>query len=416
MTSFTRHDPVRRRALAHRFAVLDPATTPADIAVAREAMEYVRDESLDDETRLLWGRWAYHTLLHVRGAQHPMLLEYSIAYETILRSQGLTFDAYRISTARLDAVTRTGNRSMILNASLAVALALHGDGQCRAAAHALDTLSTARNLSANADDDARAVIAVQAVIYVGCGLTAATLRLLHRGHRRLHPQQVDELAHRLTDSEAEHPPCMRTRGRPLDPATATAILARPNHPRTSAPSRAAGWNGPDDAARFRPDPSPAHHARPTCLLTEGTTVTQRRRGDTDGNAPPTAAGNGGIGYALLATGHLLVAVLFAVAGWRWIPHDRPFAMTGAGGSLRRRHDLVPSFRSSSLVPRIARRARPTGNTPVELKHVTSARKPTMRARRLVPADEPTGPDTIAESPQHTRPQPDHRPDEPRSKP
>lgn len=208
MTTFTRHDPVRGRALAHRFAVLDPATTPADIAVAREAMEYVRDELLDDETRLLWGRWAYHTLLQLRGAQHPMLLEYSIVYETILRSQGLTFDAYLISTARLDAVIHTGNRSMILNASLAVALALHGDGQCRAAAHMVDTLSTGRNLSANADNDARAVIAVQAVIYAGCGLTAAALRLLHRGLRllsRLNPQQVDELADRLTDSEAEHP-------------------------------------------------------------------------------------------------------------------------------------------------------------------------------------------------------------------
>lgn len=58
-------------------------------------------------------------------------------------------------------------------------------------------------------------------------------------------------------------------------------------------------------------------------------MTRRRRGDTDGNAPPTAAGNGGIGHALLATAHLLVAALFAVAGWRWIPHDRPYAMTGA---------------------------------------------------------------------------------------
>jgi hypothetical protein len=208
MTSFTCHDPVRRRALAHRFAVLDPATTPADIAVAREAIEYVHDESLDDETRLLWSRWAYHTLLHLRGAQHPMLLEYSSVYETILRSQGLTFDAYRISTAHLDAVTHTGNRSMILNASLAVALALHDDGQCRAAAHTLDTPSTARNLSEHTDDDARAVIAVQAVIYAGCGLTDAALRLLHRRHHllsRLNPLQVNKLADRLTGSEAEHP-------------------------------------------------------------------------------------------------------------------------------------------------------------------------------------------------------------------
>jgi hypothetical protein len=110
--------------------------------------------------------------------------------------------------ARLDAVTGIGDPSIIINARLAVAFALHHDGRCRAAAHTVDVMIGEREFSADPSDDTCNVMITQAVIYAGCGLTSAAVHLLQRHHRlltALPAGQVDELVDLLTYIEAEHP-------------------------------------------------------------------------------------------------------------------------------------------------------------------------------------------------------------------
>nr|WP_221382494.1 hypothetical protein [Actinoplanes polyasparticus] len=201
---FPTFDPHRRRAeLSALFAPLDPITTPADLDLALAAIAYASDEHHDDETRLLWARWAYQAVNQLRVPTDPDAIMISSCYQQVLSSQGLTVDAVTVCAARLHAVEASGERSMSTRHSLA--LALHADGQC-ADAH--------RQMAAAVRDRAGSdrlpqliVLLAQARLFAGCGMARTAVRMLYRHREQFSFLGTDlvDIAEDLTAIEISHP-------------------------------------------------------------------------------------------------------------------------------------------------------------------------------------------------------------------
>jgi hypothetical protein len=250
----TRPDADQRRAqLAVKFAGLDPITADGDIHTVREVVEYVADESVDDEPRLLWARWAYQTIGRLCEPGDPDHLLVSDIYRLVLTSQGLTFDAITVCRQRLRDVEAVGDQSQVQTTRHALARALHNDGQCGDAIRLIAGLTSDPCLPIPADT----LVFSRAGMYAGCGMTATALRLLHRNTSAIAVLSAQQLAHeakQLAYIEAGHAVagCERRRPAPqpadiedritfwrsqLDhlshPATATTITPNPS-PTTAA--------------------------------------------------------------------------------------------------------------------------------------------------------------------------------------
>jgi hypothetical protein len=267
----TRPDADQRRAqLAVKFAGLDPITADGDIHLVREVVEYVADESVDDELRLLWARRAYQLVDRLCEPGDPDHLLVSDIYRLVLTSQGLTIDAIAVCGQRLRDVEAVGDQSQVQTTRHALARALHNDGQCGDAIRLIAGLAGDPCLPIPADT----LVFSRAGMYAGCGMTATALRLLRRNAAAIAALSKEQLAHEaklLAYIEVGHPAvgCERRRPAPqpadiddritfwrsqlddlVHPATATTIT--PIHSPTAIAAASAsptdralqGWTRP----------------------------------------------------------------------------------------------------------------------------------------------------------------------------
>jgi hypothetical protein len=192
--------------IVDRFALLDPVTQPADPHLAGIAMAYARCAGVDDETRYQWARYAHHAATTLFGPAHPTALRAGTVLQIVLRRQGLTFDAAIVCRQQLTILRALNRPAAVLAARLALAEALHADGQCDAALAQI----TAALCQLPPTNDADGQIAlVHAVILAGCGATSHALTVLRAAAglpAAITRADRDIAARWLARVEHEHPP------------------------------------------------------------------------------------------------------------------------------------------------------------------------------------------------------------------
>jgi hypothetical protein len=183
-----------------------PAAMTADLLQATVAEEHLGYLAAEDEV-LSWPRYAY--LASQRLADHPDLGAQSAdIYERIWRSRGLTADVVKVCRAWRRAHLKGVNHAWAVRAPHEIALALHADGQCRAAAAAITDFRRIRHAIPQKRLNQHTVVLAAAVIAAGCGDVDDALNVLRDNASMLPPKGTQELAAAarwLATVEAAHP-------------------------------------------------------------------------------------------------------------------------------------------------------------------------------------------------------------------
>jgi hypothetical protein len=202
-----------RAALREFGAVLDerdPVTAAPDHALIGAAIAYVRSRAGDDETRLLWSRYAYASAARLVGVRHPLWRQTATLYRTVLTAQGLTFDAVRVCEQKVAVARALGDAAHLHITRCGLASALHEDGQCELAdQYSRDVLAAWTAQPGSPVAAGRGVVLTAAAIAAGCRNTPRAVRLLHRHGDVLHGLDQpgrQAAAWWLARSESTHPP------------------------------------------------------------------------------------------------------------------------------------------------------------------------------------------------------------------
>ncbi|MCY1141486.1 hypothetical protein OWR29_26110 [Actinoplanes sp. Pm04-4] len=165
-------------------AGLDPITAPADADIVAAALAHARDTSADRESRLLWGRYAYHNARTLFGDLHPAAVAASRIYQRILAEQQFTFDAVRVAQQRLHAFERARDQVQTLTSRCSYATALHRDGDCEQAEQQTALALRTWWASPHGLGHSAMVLLSAAAIRAGCGRTrtAVTTLVDHAAH------------------------------------------------------------------------------------------------------------------------------------------------------------------------------------------------------------------------------------------
>lgn len=205
----------------------DPITARPDADLIGVAMVVARCPALDEETRLLWARYAYQASRLLVGDTRVLSLHATAVYAKVCGEQGLTFDVVWLCEQQVAAYRQLGRPGWVVSGLRTLALALHDDGQCEDAEQAI---TEAVQLWCDRSDDPRleTVVTSAAVIAAGCGRTDDAVGLL-----RDYAPAMDELtgSHRqvtarwLAVAELVHPQVCSRRPTP-GPGTWPAVERR----------------------------------------------------------------------------------------------------------------------------------------------------------------------------------------------